>query len=348
MKRIILFIAILTFSNCYIFSIDYTIPPNTYSIQSGDFDNDGDDDIVVGHINPGTLSLLVNNGDGLFSINGTLNLTGIAICYVLTNLDDNPAEDVVIYSRNEIDGFVTIVYNGEYQLPFSYNLNLGINTPIPAMSFGDFDGDGDFDLVFSSWGAGLDNIWGVMYNLGDREFSEPEWFECPNAGFYELECRDLDNNGFDDIIAYTNPETYIYYSDGSSFEQDSLNCYAPNGGMVCEDLDNDGDYDIVVSYMFNGTTFKFYENIGDHQFEYHEQNFEGYYLTEYPCDINSDQYPDIVNIFGGAGFIIHYNTGNFQFYTETIYHTSYGEQWAKPTFSDFDGNGIILTFILFY
>ena len=341
MKHLLIIIFLIAIIN--LTSLDYTIPPNTYSIQSGDIDNDGDEDIMVGHINPSTLSVILNNGDGLFDLNGTLSLTGIAECYFLKNLDDNPAKDAVIYSRNDITGFVTIVYNGEYLSPYSYNLNINNNTPIPAMNCGDFDNDGDFDLVFSSSGAGLDNLWGLMYNLGNREFSEPEWFECPsqasNAGFYELECRDLDDNGFDDIIAYTNPETYIYYSDGYTFEQDSLNCYAANGTMVSEDMDNDGDYDIVVSYMFNGTTFKFYENIGDHQFEYHEQNFEGYFSIAYPCDINSDQYPDIINIFGGLGFRIHYNTGNFQFYTELIYLTSYGELWTKPTFSDFDGNG---------
>ena len=66
MKTRLLFILILILSIKFIYSLDYSIPPNTYSIQSGDIDNDANNDIVVGHINPGTLSFLINNGDGNF------------------------------------------------------------------------------------------------------------------------------------------------------------------------------------------------------------------------------------------------------------------------------------------
>lgn len=342
--KILILSVFFLFSLSILHALDYTLPPNTYSIQSGDFDNDGDNDIVVGHnYEWGFLTFLENLGNGEFAISDTMHSFGSIAVYPPCNIDNESGMEII---TNYQDGFgstvqLLIFYNNDLLNPYYYDS--GEIIPFGHFNPGDFDNDGDYDLVFSSSGAGYDNLWGVMYNLGNREFSEPEWFECPNqasnAGFYELECRDLDNNGFDDIIAYTNPETYIYYSDGNSFELDSLNCYAANGTMVSEDMDNDGDYDIVVSHMFNGTTFKFYENIGDHQFEYHEQIIEGGYAKAYPCDINDDQYPDIVNIFGGACFWIHYNTGNFQLYTEVIDLTSYGELWTKPTFSDFDGNG---------
>ena len=67
--------------------------------------------------------------------------------------------------------------------------------------FDNFDGDGNNDLVFSSYGAGQDNLWGVMYNLGNRELSVPEWFDCDSeCGFYQLKCRDLDNDNREDKI----------------------------------------------------------------------------------------------------------------------------------------------------
>jgi hypothetical protein len=342
-KKKLIFIVLILLP-LYIYSLDYTIAPNTYSIQSGDFDNDGDDDIVVGHINPGTISFITNNGDGLFNLIDTLSLTGIAECYFLKNLDDNPAKDAAIHTRNDITRFVTIIYNGEYQSPYSYNLN--INNPIPAMNCGDFDGDSDYDLVFSSWGSGYDNLWGVMYNLGNREFSDPEWFECPsqagNAGFYELECRDLDNNGFDDIIAYTNLETYIYYSDGYFFELDSLNCYAPNGGLVSEDYDNDSDYDIIITHWPGGTQshFLIYENLGDQQYDLHDVTYDNLWGQPISVEINGDGLDDIVNVGNINGIGIFYNIGNMQF-DEAVYEpvVSYGENYFRSSFSDFDDNG---------
>ena len=342
LKRALLIIFI-SFTFNIIYSLDYTIPPNTCSIKSGDIDNDGDNDIVVGHTYQwGCISFLENTGNGEFVLTDTLCPYGSNLIHGIINLDDDITPDIVFDGQNDNSQLIFIIFNSDISSLFSYSLN--ISAPVHPLLFGDFDGDSDYDLVFSSYGSGYDNLWGVMYNLGDREFSDPEWFECPsqasNAGFYELECRDLDNNGCDDIIAYTNPETHIYYSDGSYFERDSLNCYAPNGTMVSDDMDNDNDYDIVVSHLFGGSNkFKFYENIGNYQFEYHEQIIDEGFAKAYPCNINQDQYPDIVNIFGGAGFRIYYNTGNFEFYTELIYLTSYGELWTKPTFSDFDGNG---------
>ena len=64
MKRVYFIFSLLLLLNfLYLHTLDYTIPPNTYSIQSGDIDNDGDNDIAVGHINNDTyLSILFNNG----------------------------------------------------------------------------------------------------------------------------------------------------------------------------------------------------------------------------------------------------------------------------------------------
>ena len=325
-------------------ALDYTISPNTYSIQSGDFDNDGDNDIVVGHINPGTLSFCINNGDGLFELIYTLSLTGIAKCYFLKNLDDNPAKDAVIYSRNDITGFVTIIYNGEYQSPYSYNLNININTPIPAMNCGDFDGDSDYDLVFSSSGAGLDNLWGVMYNLGDREFSEPEWFECPsqalNADFEKFECNDLDNNGLDDIIAFSFADTYIYYFSEDGFTVDSLDYQVTSSGMTSADFDNDEDYDIVITHwpIMTLDNFKIYENLGNQDFILHNNYCETLWGNPISCELNNDDLIDIVTV--GDEIKKYFNEGNLQFSEVYIQdYPDYGESWVKSSFSDFDCNG---------
>ena len=63
MKRKIKIFLLVIFSVTYLSSLDYTIPPYPYSIQTGDYDNDGDNDIVVGHIsNYFYLSIIRNNG----------------------------------------------------------------------------------------------------------------------------------------------------------------------------------------------------------------------------------------------------------------------------------------------
>ena len=345
--KIFILSVIFLFSLSILPALDYTIPPNTYSIQSGDFDNDGDNDIVVGHnYEWGFLTFLENLGNGEFALSDTMHSFGSIAVYTPCNLDNESGLEVI---TNYQDGFgstvqLLVFYNNDLENPEYYDS--GEVLPFGKFSPGDFDGDSDYDLVFSSSGAGYDNLWGVMYNLGNREFSDPEWFECPsqagNAGFYQLECHDLDNNCFDDIIAYTNMETYIYYGDGNFFELDSLNCYAPNGGMVSEDFDNDEDYDIIVTHWPGGTQshFLIYENIGESEFTLHDVIYNNLWGQPISVDINGDGLDDIVNVGNINGIGIFYNIGNMQF-DEAVYEPveSYGENYFRASFSDFDGNG---------
>jgi len=347
MKTRLLFIIILLIFIKFIFTLDYTIPPNTYSIQSGDFDNDGDNDIVVGHnYEWGFLTFLENIGNGEFAISDTMHSFGSIAVYTPCNLDNESGMEII---TNYQVGFgstvqLLIYYNNDLLNPFYYDS--GEVLPFGKFSPGDFDNDGDYDLVFSSSGAGLDNFWGIMYNLGDRKFSDPEWFVCPNqasnAGFYELECRDLDDNGCDDIIAYTNLETYIYYSDGNFFELDSLNCYAPNGGLVSEDYDDDSDYDIIITHWPGGSQshFLIYENLGGQQYNLHDVTYNNLWGQPISVDINCDELDDIVNVGNINGIGIFYNIGNMLF-EEAVYETvvSYGENYFRSSFSDFDDNG---------
>ena len=345
--RIIIFLTFLVFIVYSYHAMDYTIPPNTYSIQSGDFDNDGDYDIVVGHdYEWGFLTFLENIGNGEFTISYTMHSFGSITVYKSYDIDNEAGEEIITNYQDGFEGSkqIIIFYNFDLDNPFYYDSEDFI--PFSNFASGDFDGDGDYDLVFSSSGAGLVNLWGLMYNLGNREFSEPEWFECPNqasnAGFRKLICRDIDENGFDDIIAYTNLETYIYYSNGSFFDLDSLNCYAPNGGMVSEDFDNDGDYDIIITHWPGGNQshFLIYENIGEGVFTLHDITYNSLWGQPISVDVNDDGLVDIVNVGNINGIGIFYNIGNMQF-DEVVYESvvSYGENYFRSSFSDFDNNG---------
>jgi len=340
MKRKLIFFIILIISIKYIFSLDYTIPPNTYSIQSGDFDNDGDNDIVVGHINNDTyLSIIRNNGNGEFETNECLTSSEVRMFYMFSNFDENPIFDFVI--QNEYFNLI-IYYNSDFDNPYYYNLQSehGFN----KIHYGDFDGDEVLDLVFSSSGAGLDNLWGLMYNLGDREFSEPEWFECPsqalNADFEKFECNDLDNNGFDDIIAFSFADTYIYYFSEDGFTVDSLDYQVTSSGMTYADFDNDEDYDIVIVHwpIMTQDNFKIYENLGNQNFTLHNYYCETLWGNPISCEINNDNLIDIVTV--GDEIKKYFNEGNLQFSEVYIQdYPDYGESWVESSFSDFDGNG---------
>ena len=162
MKRQNLIFSILLLLNfLYLLSLDYTIPPNTYSIQSGDFDSDGDYDIVVGHINNETyISIIRNIGDGEFTTNEFLTSPEARMFYKISNFDENPDLDFII--QNEYL-YLIIYYNLDFENPYFYDLQS--EHAFKKIHYGDFDIDGDNDIVLSFYGPGQNNLWGIMHNL---------------------------------------------------------------------------------------------------------------------------------------------------------------------------------------
>ena len=337
------FILFLSFS--IIYSLDYTIPPNTYSIQSGDFDNDGDNDIVAGHnYEWGCISFLENYGNGEFVLIDTMHSFGSITVHKPCDIDNEAGEEIIINYQDGFEGSkqILIFYNFDLENPFYYDSEDFI--PFGNFAPGDFDNDGDYDLVFSSSGAGLDNLWGLMYNLGNREFSEPDWFECPsqalNADFEKFECNDLDNNDYDDIIAFSFADTYIYYFSEDGFTVDSLDYQVTSSGMTSADFDNDEDYDIVITHwpIMTQDNFKIYENLGNQDFTLHNYYRETLWSKPISCKLNNDNLTDIVTV--GDEIKKYFNEGNLQFSEVYIQdYPDYGESWVKSSFSDFDGNG---------
>ena len=116
------FILFLSFS--IIYSLDYTIPPNTYSIQSGDFDNDGDNDIVAGHnYEWGCISFLENYGNGEFVLIDTMHSFGSITVHKPCDIDNEAGEEIIINYQDGFEGSkqILIFYNFDLENPFYYD-----------------------------------------------------------------------------------------------------------------------------------------------------------------------------------------------------------------------------------
>ncbi len=315
---------------------DYTIPPSSYSLCSGDLDNDGDNDIVVGHNSEhGIISFLYNNGMGEFILEDTLHFFGGLRVYEIVNLDENPIPDLIVHHQNGIGGtqHFAVFYNNDIYNPFFYDSGIS-GYGISYHDTGDLDNDGDLDLVFDFSNA---PFWCAFYNLGDQEFSEPEFYELPG---HVIKCEDLDGDNRADVVTQ-GAETNIHYSTGNGFETELLCLDVVNGTMVLEDMDNDGDFDIVLSQLFQPRNyFRIYENLGNREYMLHDQNIQGSYTEALSADINGDQLIDIINVISGDYFYVYFNEGNFVLSECTwIYFGNIGEYSQEGNFNDFDGNG---------
>ena len=158
----------------------------------------------------------------------------------------------------------------------SFDMNLisddfgvyGITAP------GDFDGDGDIDIIcddIDQWKFALfENLDGIGTQWQKHELFDMPWI--PNK---RSDVIDLDMDGDLDFLTATGPYfTYWENSDGTglNWEQHTISdIYGDAKQILAADIDNDGDLDVLGCDNQNGHIISSWENMDGigHQWEEH-------------------------------------------------------------------------------
>ncbi|MFK8105281.1 MAG: FG-GAP-like repeat-containing protein, partial [Saprospiraceae bacterium] len=120
----------------------------------------------------------------------------------------------------------------------------------------DFDGDGDLDI--------LSHALNIYFNDGNGNF---QMVDVGNADF-ELEVKDVDNDGALDIIGVGSNEVNLYLNNGNgTFFYDQIASYADpySWSVSVEDIDQDGFLDILIGFYDNGE-LRWYKGDGSGSF----------------------------------------------------------------------------------
>lgn len=179
------------------------------SVAVGDFNRDGNLDLVVAVVGPNDVSILLGNGDGTFreAANSPIRvgLTPYSVAVGDFNGDGNPdlvtANDA---SVNSNPGTVTILLgggDGTFTEASGSPVQAGINPLFVAV--GDFDADGKVDLAVTNEN---DNTASILMGNGDGTFTTGPPVRTP-AGHFPLSvaAADLDGDGLADL-AVTNTD----------------------------------------------------------------------------------------------------------------------------------------------
>ncbi|MFC1898291.1 FG-GAP-like repeat-containing protein [Candidatus Cloacimonadota bacterium] len=295
---IILFLIVSTI----LFGTIIQLPDYACSITSCDYDLDNDTDIFIGHnVNTGlqnqSYTVLNNDGIGEFSqvdSSDTLTTSLEKILLIKANTDDFP-EMVIDYKdfTNTIpQTYFRIYYNNSGEFISYQDFLVGSDINIRMSASGFINNDEYEDIVFI---CGSYDTLGLMYNDCNGGLLEPEYFSFDNQ-INDVKCYDLDNNGLDDIIITGNYLT-IYFNYGSYFNVHVIDNIGFSGFIIeLDDLDNDGDTDVITSQpgMNNLTLFNLFENLnGNIEFNsYIVRNPSiGYFELS---DLNNDFLPEII------------------------------------------------------
>ncbi len=308
------------------------------AIYAGDLDGDGDVDFAVSG-NVGLVSVFLNNGDGTFSGPTNFGVSLEPIAFYGADLDFDGDIDLAVINNRPGTANLDILKNngsGSFSLFVTYPLSVMGN----SISGGDFDLDGDVDLVLSSYWGSSNNVY-VMLNTGNATFSGPAIYTAGSSA-HGVAAKDVDNDGDVDLaVANTgNDNISILLNDGTGvfggLANYSLGCSPYD--LYGNDLDGDGYVDLAAaSYAANSVVTIF--NDGDGSFSGPVIFYTGSNSRDVVGgDVDGDGDIDLVASVNGADSVsVILNDGSGLFGNLARYQVG-NSPWGIAV-ADFEGDG---------
>lgn len=233
-------------------AVSYGAGATSTDVHGSDLDGDGDIDLAVANygVYPdirGSISVLLNNGDGTFSAADNYELGEAATSVFCSDLDgDGDIDLAVTVFGTKYRGAVSVLLNNG-DATFAEAVNYEVLNCSYSVHASDLDGDGDIDLAASIYD---ENSVSILLNAGDGTFDEAVNYGVGDTPM-SVYCSDLDGDGDIDLA------TANYFSDNISI---LLNVgdgtFTPGGqygvighpwSLCASDLDLDGDVDLAVA-----------------------------------------------------------------------------------------------------
>jgi len=258
----------------------------TKAIAWGDYDNDGDLDIVVGNYNADN-PIYKNNGDGTFTDTGETAGTGYT--YAIDWGDFDSDGDLDIVAGNSAAN--NTIYRNNGDGTFTDTGQAAGAGETRAIAWGDFDNDGDLDIVVGNYNESNP----IYRNNGDGTFTDTG--QTAGAGYTQaIAWGDYDNDGdMDILVGNVNENNPIYRNNGDGTFTDTGETAGAGAtyAIAWGDYDNDGDLDIVVGN--SSAANPIYRNNGNGTFTDTGQTAgAGNTYSIAWGDYNNDGYLDIV------------------------------------------------------
>jgi hypothetical protein len=263
-----------------------------FTIVAANLNSDDSPDLLLSNIPFFNFAILYNNGDGTFQDPVYTLQEAMLYSAYTARLNEDDLEDLyVIDGSGRIDIWIN---NGDETFDSIFTIGTGVRAW--AANHGDFDNDGDIDIIAAngSTGPGTGRIM-TWLNNGDGTFGIGDYYWAGQNPVY-ITAGDLNDDGFVDMALANNTsnDVSILMNNGDGTFADAFYLsveYEPRTVHAVE-FDGDGDIDLVVvnesSYTIGGVTVFF--NDGDGNFGHFERrNFAvNGWAESFPADLDND------------------------------------------------------------
>jgi hypothetical protein len=338
-----------------------TLPDVSYGeVAWGDYDNDGDLDILLTGRDQSYNNIsrvYQNNGGGNFSHQTLISLTGV---YRGTSdwvdYDNDGDLDIMISGSISIYSFTTKLYRNDGGNTFiEQNSILLPAISRSSVSWGDYNNDGDPDILITGQDESSKSIAGIYRNNGNNTFTEQTGISLTPVTEGNVTWCDFNNDKYLDILlsgslssTSSTKVTKIYINNGDNTFIELTGILLPgvsNSSVHNSDYDSDGDQDILLSgYSISGPISKVFKNNGSGSFnELTNISLTGISDgTAVWGDYDNDGDPDI--LIAGLVSKIYRNDGN-DLFSEQTNITLQGLNYNSAAWADYDNDGDLDIFL---
>jgi FG-GAP-like repeat len=183
----------------------------------GDFNGDGKLDLADSQPTTGVISVLLGNGDGTFGapIANPVNLSGITVQAMIGadfNKDGKDDLAAVFTSGSSSSPLYAFTSNGDG----TFQPHLVDNLPIQAFNLaaGDFNHDGNLDLVALDYSGAVNPSVFVYLGKGDGTFSGPVMYSTGSLFTNTVQSADFNGDGKVDVTVGTEQGLFFFARNG--------------------------------------------------------------------------------------------------------------------------------------
>ncbi|MCK5559947.1 MAG: VCBS repeat-containing protein [Thermoplasmata archaeon] len=275
--------------------VDYTVGDGPHDLFLADLNGDGNDDIVTANYYSGSVSVLLNDGDGGFADKVDYSIDADPRSLLLADIGEDDSSDLDIITANYQEDTVTILTNngnGVFSIEANYTVGKG-PFEIFLADIGE-DSDNDLDIITAN---ADENKISILKNNGDGTFTAGKRYRTGNEpkGIF---LADLNGDGYRDIVTnnWADYTVSVLINYGNATFKKNVT-YPVGGGprsIFITDLDGDTDEDIITANQFDNNVTVLL-NRGNGTYAAGVNYAVGYGpLSVYAADIDKDDDMDIV------------------------------------------------------